>query len=155
MTPRSRRPSRHPDLRIESFGDASAGAELNTCVENDLKRAGMMSIPITLIILLIAFASMVAARVSVVLLALSAIATTWAVSIPSHVFPIDDLAAIRSPLIGLAVGVDYSLFYMRREREGVPTAARPQRIVIAVGNVRPHPGLGLTVMWRWPAVLDR
>ena len=52
------------------------------------------------------------------LLALSAVlATMGLVALPSHIFPIDDAAASVILLIGMAVGVDYSLFYMRRERE--------------------------------------
>ena len=57
----------HPDLRIEEFGDASVGAELDKWVENDLKRAETMSVPITLMILFIAFGAIVAAGVPVVL----------------------------------------------------------------------------------------
>jgi len=107
----------HPELRVEEFGDASVGAELDKWVENDLKRAETMSVPITLLILFIAFGAIVAAGVPVVLAMTSVLATTALIAIPSHVFPVDDLAAILITLIGMAVGVDYSLFYLRRERE--------------------------------------
>ena len=52
------------------------------------------------------------------LLALTAVmATIQLVSIPSQLFPVDEQIAEVILLIGLAVGVDYSLFYFRRERE--------------------------------------
>src|SRR6185436_17608386 len=107
----------HPDLRIEEFVDASVGAELDKWVGNDLKTAETMSVPITLLILFIAFGAIIAAGVPVVLAMTSVLATTALIAIPSHVFPVDDLAAILITLIGMAVGVDYSLFYLRRERE--------------------------------------
>ena len=107
----------HPDYRIEQFGDASVGAEMDKWVKNDLKKAEFLSVPITLIILLIAFGAIVAAGVPVVLAVTSVVATTALVAIPSHVFPIDDLSAILITLIGMAVGVDYSLFYLKRQRE--------------------------------------
>src|SRR4051794_27460312 len=45
----------HPGLRIEEFGDASVGAEMDKWVQNDLKKAEVISVPLTLIILLGAF----------------------------------------------------------------------------------------------------
>ena len=45
------------------------------------------------------------------------LATMGLVALPSHIFPIDDATASVIVLIGMAVGVDYALFYMRRERE--------------------------------------
>jgi uncharacterized membrane protein YdfJ with MMPL/SSD domain len=106
----------HPELRIESFG-TSAEKELQDVFMTDLKKAGMLSIPLTLLILLVVFGSLIAAGVPM-LLALSAVAATMGlISIPSQAFPIDEGANEVILLIGLAVGVDYSLFYMRRVRE--------------------------------------
>jgi putative drug exporter of the RND superfamily len=107
----------HPELRIEQFGDASVGAEMDKWIQNDLHKAETMSVPITLIILLIAFGAIVAAGVPVLFAASAVIATVGLISIPSLLFPVDQYVAILVTLIGMAVGVDYSLFYLRRERE--------------------------------------
>jgi RND superfamily putative drug exporter len=107
----------HPELLIEQFGDASVGAEMDKWVQNDLHKAETMSVPITLIILLIAFGAIVAAGVPVLFAASAVIATVGLISIPSLLFPVDQYVAILVTLIGMAVGVDYSLFYLRRERE--------------------------------------
>jgi uncharacterized membrane protein YdfJ with MMPL/SSD domain len=107
----------HPELRVEQFGDASVGAEMDKWIQNDLHKAETMSIPVTLIILLIAFGAIVAAGVPVLFAASAVIATVGLLSVPSQVFPIDQYAAILVTLIGMAVAVDYSLFYLRRERE--------------------------------------
>jgi RND superfamily putative drug exporter len=107
----------NPDLRIEEFGDASVGAELDKWVQNDLHRAETLSLPVTLAILVIAFGALVAAGVPVLLAISGVFATIGLVAIPSHIFPVDQNASIVIMLIGMAVGVDYSLFYLRRERE--------------------------------------
>lgn len=109
--------ARHPDLTVEQFGGASADKAINEAFGKDLQKAALISLPITLLILIIAFGSLVAAGVPL-LLALSAVMTTLGlVAIPSQILPVDSQIAEIILLIGLAVGVDYSLFYMRRERE--------------------------------------
>jgi len=107
----------HPELRVEQFGDASADKALSKAFEDDFKRAEFLSLPITLLILLIAFGALVAAGIPL-LLALTAVAATLGLLGPiSQVFPVDESISSVILLIGLAVGVDYSMFYLRRERE--------------------------------------
>ncbi len=107
----------NPQFEIRQFGDASSMKELDDAFMKDLQKAETLSLPVTLLILLVAFGAIVAAGVPI-LLALSAIAATMGiVALPSHIFPIDDATASVIVLIGMAVGVDYALFYMRRERE--------------------------------------
>ncbi|HWC25068.1 MAG TPA: MMPL family transporter [Solirubrobacteraceae bacterium] len=107
----------NPALRIEQFGDASAGKALGEVFEKDFKKAETLSLPVTLLILVVAFGSLVAAGLPL-LLALSAVfATIGLVSLFSHASPVDESITSVILLIGLAVGVDYCLFYLRRERE--------------------------------------
>ncbi|CAN5466219.1 MMPL family transporter [soil metagenome] len=107
----------HPDLRIEQFGDASAGKALQKVFDDDFKKAETLSLPITLLILIIAFGTLVAAGLPL-LLALSAVAgTIGLVSLLSQALAVDQAIQSVILLIGLAVGVDYVLFYLRRERE--------------------------------------
>jgi len=108
---------RHPELRIEQFGEASANQALEAVFADDLRRAETTSIPITLVILLLAFGALVAALVPL-LIAFSAVAATIGLlGVVSQVVPMDPSASSVVVLVGLAVGVDYSLFYLRRERE--------------------------------------
>lgn len=107
----------HPRLRIGEFGEASAIRALNAAMGDDLQHAEMLSLPVTLVILVVVFGALVAASVPV-LLAISAVAATLGlVAIPSHLFALDGAASSVIVLIGMAVGVDYALFYVRRERE--------------------------------------
>jgi uncharacterized membrane protein YdfJ with MMPL/SSD domain len=107
----------HPAFFIGEFGDASSVKALNDTFAKDFERAGVFSIPLTLIILVVAFGSLVAAGIPL-LLALTAVFTTFGVvALPSHLLPIDPAASGVVLLIGLAVGVDYSMFYLRRVRD--------------------------------------
>ncbi|HEY0278985.1 MAG TPA: MMPL family transporter, partial [Solirubrobacterales bacterium] len=108
----------HPGLHVEEVGDASGEAAVSESLEEDFSKAELTSLPITLLILIVVFGSLVAAGVPL-LLALTAVGATIGILGPfSHVFgavseQIDSVVL----LIGLAVGVDYSIFYLRRERE--------------------------------------
>jgi anti-anti-sigma factor len=107
----------HPRLRIEQFGDASADKALSKAFEDDFRKAEFLSLPITLVILVLAFGALVAAGLPL-LLGLSAVAITLGLLAPlSQLFPVDEAISSVILLVGLAVGVDYSMFYIRRERD--------------------------------------
>ena len=108
---------RHPSFRVEEFGDASFARAADESAGKDFHRAEFLSIPVTVIILLLAFGAFVAAVLPVVLALTAIVAAFGLVLVTSHIFPIDQSAFSVMLLIGLAVGVDYSLFYIRRERE--------------------------------------
>ena len=107
----------NPDLRIEQFGDASADKALSASLDDDFKRAEFLSLPITLAILIFAFGALVAAGVSLLLGITAVIGTLGLVAPISQIVPMEESAASVILLIGLAVGVDYSMFYMRRKME--------------------------------------
>jgi RND superfamily putative drug exporter len=106
----------HPELYVGSFGESTNKA-LQASFGDDLKRAGLSSIPLTLIILLVAFGALVAAGIPLLLGLTSVLATLGLVAGISQVLPMSDSASAIILLIGLAVGVDYTMFYLRRERE--------------------------------------
>jgi uncharacterized membrane protein YdfJ with MMPL/SSD domain len=107
----------HPGFRIEEFGDASASKALNESFEDDFRQAEVTSLPITLIILLLAFGAIVAALVPLLLAATAVAAAIGLLGPLSQVWPVDQSVTSVILLVGLAVGVDYSMFYLRRERE--------------------------------------
>jgi uncharacterized membrane protein YdfJ with MMPL/SSD domain len=107
----------NPGFYVKEMGGVSTNRELDQVFNNMIAKAGMIAIPLALVILLFVFGSAVAA-VAPLLLALSAVfATMGLVAVPSQFFPVDEQIAEVILLIGLAVGVDYSLFYLKRERE--------------------------------------
>src|SRR5436853_355170 len=108
---------RHPGFFVGEAGSASSGKALDKMFADQLTLAGERSIPITIIILLLVFGALIAVGVPL-LLALSGVAATIGISaLPSHLVPMDPNVSAVILLVGLAVGVDYSLFYLKRERE--------------------------------------
>jgi uncharacterized membrane protein YdfJ with MMPL/SSD domain len=106
-----------PEFRIEEFGGASADKALSEAFADDFQKAEFTSLPITLIILILAFGALLAAFVPLVL-AITAVAAAIGLIGPiSQIWPVEETINSVVLLIGLAVGVDYSLFYLRRERE--------------------------------------
>jgi len=107
----------NPDFYVGQAGSASTGKALDEMFGSQLARAGAISIPITLVILLLVFGSLVGAAIPLGLALTAVFATMGLVALPSQIVPMDESIAEVILLIGLAVGVDYSLFYIRRERD--------------------------------------
>ena len=107
----------NPDYYVGQAGSASTGKALDEMFGSQLAKAGLLSIPLTLVILLLVFGSLVGASVPLLLALTSVFATMGLVTLPSLVVPMDEAISEVILLIGLAVGVDYSLFYIRRERD--------------------------------------
>ncbi|MFF2932759.1 MMPL family transporter [Streptomyces mirabilis] len=105
------------DLRVEETGSPSISKGVDKLRGDDLSRTEVIALPVTLITLLLVFSSLVMALVPL-LLALSSIAAAIGLSmLASHAFPDAGVGTNVILLIGLAVGVDYTLFYLKRERE--------------------------------------
>jgi uncharacterized membrane protein YdfJ with MMPL/SSD domain len=108
---------RNTGFYVGEAGSTSTGKALDELFNSQLGRAGMLSIPLTLGILLLVFGSLVGASIPLLLALTSVFATIGLIALPSQIVPMDrDISALIL-LIGLAVGVDYSLFYIRRERD--------------------------------------
>ncbi|WKX74493.1 MMPL family transporter [Streptomyces sp. XD-27] len=104
-------------VRVEQFGDASGEKAFEDAFGDDFQQAEYSALPVALGILLIAFGALVAALLPVVLAMTAFLATTGLVAVVSHLVHMGDNANSVMLLVGLAVGVDYCLFYLRRERE--------------------------------------
>ncbi|MEV2210197.1 MMPL family transporter [Streptomyces sp. NPDC050997] len=107
----------HGSLRIEEIGGASMMKTFDDAFGDDFQKAEYSAVPVALGILLIAFGALVAALLPVLLAVTAIMATMGLMGIVSHVMPMSDTANSVMLLVGLAVGVDYCLFYLRRERE--------------------------------------
>jgi RND superfamily putative drug exporter len=138
----------HPGLRIEQAGDASADKALNKSFNDDFAKARTLSLPITLVILIFAFGALVAAGIPVLLAITGVGATLGLVGLVSHLAPVDPAVSEVVLLVGMAVGVDYSLFYMRREREERAAGRGEQAALEAAAATSGRSVLisGLTVM---------
>jgi uncharacterized membrane protein YdfJ with MMPL/SSD domain len=109
--------SAHPEFTIEEFGGGSVSKGISDQFGKDLVKAGLLSLPVTLGILLLTFGALVAAGIPLLLALTSVLAAIGLLALPSKVLPMDDAVNAVVLLIGLAVGVDYSMFYLKRDRE--------------------------------------
>ena len=106
-----------PGFTVAEFGEASADHEVGKVVNKDLSHAEKLSVPVTFLVLLIAFGAFVAAGVPVLLAFSGVLGSLGIAAAASHLFHSSDATNSVMLLIGMAVGVDYSLFYLKRERE--------------------------------------
>ncbi|WP_330479744.1 MMPL family transporter [Streptomyces platensis] len=107
----------HPELRVAETGSPSVSVGVNTQRGQDLALSEAIALPVTLLTLLVVFGSALMAAVPL-LLALTSIAAAMGLSmVVSHLQPDAGVGANIILLIGMAVGVDYTLFYLKRERE--------------------------------------
>jgi len=107
----------HPELRIEETGDASITKATLDKSNQEMGRSTLLTLPLTLIILVFTFGALVAAGIPVLLALTSVLATLGLLGPVSQIAPVDQSVMHVVLLVGMAVGVDYSLFYLKRERE--------------------------------------
>ncbi len=107
--------ARYPGLLIAETGDGSIGRAIDDSL--NFRQAEATSVPITLILLLVVFGALVAAGIPVLLAVSAVTAALGLVTISSHWLPVGSSTSEVVLIVGMAVGVDYSLFYLRRERE--------------------------------------
>jgi RND superfamily putative drug exporter len=109
--------ARYPGLRIAEGGDASYGRAINTVLGNGFRKAEATSVPVTLVLLLLVFGALVAAGIPLLLAISSVMVALSLLTVISQWLPVGSNTSEIVLIIGMAVGVDYSLFYLRRERE--------------------------------------
>ncbi len=135
---------RHPEIRLAQAGDRSLNRAVDDAVQDDFGRAETFSLPLTAVILLIVFGSLLAASIPLLLAATTSIATFGLMAAIGKVMSVNSATSSMILLVGVAVSIDYSLFYLRREREeraagksvgeALQVAARTSgRVVIVAG----------------------
>jgi RND superfamily putative drug exporter len=138
----------HPDLLVAEGGDASLGQAVNSQISSDFGKATETSLPLTLILLAGVFGTLVAAGIPVLLALTSALTATWLLAIPGHWLPVGSQTSTVVLLVGMAVGIDYSLFFLRRQREERARGAEPHQAIATAARTsgRAIVVSGLTVM---------
>ena len=124
----------NPEYRIEEFGLASANHVIGATVTNDFKRAEYTSLPLTLVILLLAFGALVAALIPLMLGFTAVLGAIGITILISHGYALPNFMDSVILMMGMAVGVDYSLFYLQREREERRTGASPDRALMTAAR---------------------
>jgi RND superfamily putative drug exporter len=136
--------ARYPGLTVAEAGDASLDRATGALVDQDFRQAEVTSVPVSLVLLLLVFGALIAAGIPLLLAGTSVVSAISLLAIPSRLVPISSTTSSIVLLVGMAVGIDYSLFYLRRVREeraagattqdALRTAARTSgRAIVAAG----------------------
>ncbi|MBT2207375.1 MMPL family transporter [Actinomadura sp. NEAU-AAG7] len=107
----------NPSVEMGEFGGATADAWFEHALGSDFERAELTAVPLAIGILLVAFGALLAAVLPVVLAFTAFLAAGGLLAVTSHALHVDQTTNSVMLLMGLAVGVDYCLFYLQRERE--------------------------------------
>ncbi len=108
---------RHPEVRVAQAGEKSLNSAVDQRIKADFQRSEYLSGPLTLVILLLVFGSLIAAGIPVLLTVTAMVGAFGLIGVISHWIPVNSAVSSMLLLVGVAVGIDYSLFYLRRERE--------------------------------------
>ena len=140
--------AQHPDVKLDEFGDASGQKWLKESLGKDFKRAEWTAVPLAFGILLAAFGALIAAALPVLLAVTAFVAALGLLDLISHSIPVADSSTSVMLLMGLAVGVDYCLFYLRRERQERAAGRSPREALGIAAATSGHSVLvsGITVM---------
>ncbi|MEY9940768.1 MMPL family transporter [Streptacidiphilus sp. MAP5-3] len=140
--------SQHPEATVVEYGTAGATKEFNDTFNSDFAGAEWTAVPLALGILLIVFGALVAALLPVVLAVTAFTGAFGLVALTTRLVPTSSDASSVMLLVGLAVGVDYCLFYLSREREERAAGKDPHTALRIAAETSGHSVLvsGLTVM---------
>ncbi len=138
----------NPDLLVREAGQASTDRVANALLGSDFRKSEWTSVPLTLILLLAVFGALIAAGIPVLLAGTAVVTAVSLLSVAGRWFPVGSGTSELVLVIGMAVGVDYSLFYLRREREERMNGHDDQAVVriAAATSGRAILISGLTVM---------
>jgi RND superfamily putative drug exporter len=135
----------HPDVEILQAGDSTLSGAVDAGIKDDMRRAETTSLPLTVLVLLAVFGSLVAAGLPLLLAATSVAGAFGFLQLLGHWVPFNSAGSAIVLLVGMAVGIDYSLFYLRRFREeraagrdsaaALATTARTSGHVIAASGL--------------------
>ena len=116
-------------------GDVSLQKQLTDIIDEDFSRAGIINLPITFGILILAFGALVAAVVPLALAFTAIIVAMGALAIISQLFPLSEVYQQIVLLIGLATGIDYALFVITRYRnERSAGRSKEEALQVATGT---------------------
>jgi RND superfamily putative drug exporter len=113
----------HPagPITVEVGGFGAAFHEVNTVVEHDLLRAEAFAVPLTLLLLLFVFGSLVSAAMPLTIGGVAVVGTLLTLRVLNGITPVSIFAVNLTTVMGLGLAIDYSLFIVSRYREELHT----------------------------------
>lgn len=105
------------DVKVYSVGDLSGNATFGKIAEEDTSKDITIGLPVAGLVLVVVFGALIAAFLPLMLGIVAIGATAGVVALLSNIFVMQSQTMILATMIGLAVGIDYALFFMERFRE--------------------------------------
>ncbi len=120
----------HGAVSVGIGGQAEVFREINVQVQNDLSRAELIALPITLLLLILLFGSLVAAGLPLAIGGLAIVGTFLVLLGVASVTHVSIFALNLTTAMGLGLSIDYSLFIVSRYREELRKGREPHDAVV-------------------------
>ena len=117
--------SQYPDVKLEITGEAPLSLDLQKVSADDVKHAEERAMPVTLLLLLLAFGSLVAALLPLGIGVLSISMALGAAALLAHYLHLSILVQNLATMLGLGLGIDYALLMVSRFREALAEGYDP------------------------------
>lgn len=118
-----------PEVEVYPTGSSALWSDFNKANHDAMIKAEMMSWPITLIILIIAFGSLIAAGLPLLLTIAGLVASAGGLVLLNQFTPISVWAMNFAMMFALALGIDYALFIVARFRDALEKSETVDRAV--------------------------
>jgi RND superfamily putative drug exporter len=117
--------SQYPNIKLEITGEAPLNFDLRKVSADDVRRAEERAMPVTLLLLLLAFGSLLAAFLPLGIGVLSISMAMGAAALLAHYFHLSILVQNLATMLGLGLGIDYALLMVSRFREALAEGFDP------------------------------
>jgi RND superfamily putative drug exporter len=117
-------------LEVHVSGAPVVFSEVGTTIEKDLARAESIAIPITMLLMLLVFGTLVASGLPAVIGAVSVLGSFFALYLTTQVTDVSIFAINLVTALGIGLGIDYGLFIVTRFREELAAGRTPHDAVI-------------------------
>ena len=117
--------SQYPNIKLEITGETPLTFDLRKVSADDVKHAEERALPVTLLLLLLAFGSLVAAPLPLGIGVLSISMALGAAALLAHYLHLSILVQNLATMLGLGLGIDYALLIVSRFREALAEGYDP------------------------------
>ncbi|WP_141205070.1 MMPL family transporter [Streptomyces griseorubiginosus] len=115
----------HGPVKVEIGGIVAVRHEMQTIIQEDLTRAEMIALPITLLLLVMVFGSAIAALLPLGIGIVAILGTNAVLRGLTEFTDVSVFAMNLTTALGLGLAIDYALFIVRRFREELTAGADP------------------------------
>src|SRR6266540_1560241 len=119
-----------PDVTVGVGGRAEVFRQVGTTVESDLQKAEKLSIPVTMLLLILVFGSVVAAGLPLLIGGFAIVGTFAVLQVLSSLTDVSIFSLNLTTAMSLGLGIDYALFIVSRYREEVRGGLEPRDAVV-------------------------